>query len=455
MKLKLVFLFAILNGFLASAQDKKKECERDFTAFEELHRADKFDEAYEMLAGLRKKCPTFSEALYTYGEAILNHKMEVMNNGDEKNAVARDFAKLYDEYDKNYPQNAKNNSLKKALVLYRFQAVPEDEVYALLEQAFKANPAAFKSPEAVDAYATLLYNRYKAKDKGVTIAHFIETSSALSLIADQGLKLASETENGLLLKQKSQELSLDEKIALQAAAQKAESFEIISKNLDKSVKQLTNCDALTAYYYGALATHSADGPWLEMALYRLDTQHCDRNAVFPKLADAYYKVSPTATAAFYMGVLAQRDKNTEKATAYFNESISKQSDKKEKARLYFRMANSYSGKDNATAKKYATQAMVENPAFSQPYFFLAQLYTAAGDQCGTTAFEKKALYWLAAETVMKSVVAEPKMKVSAEQIATGYRKKAPSKEEIAAGKMKGKQVAFGCWIQESVSVPKL
>ena len=85
----------------------------------------------------------------------------------------------------------------------------------------------------------------------------------------------------------------------------------------------------------------------------------------------------------------------------------------------------------------------------------AQMYANSGAECGQTPFEQKAIYWLAADMVRKAGEADSNLKKNgSDQTAESYLKMAPTAAEIKSEKMAGKQVAFKCWINESVTVPK-
>ena len=77
----------------------------------------KFKEAFEILAVLRKKCPSQSEEIYLLGIKVLQKNVDVASE-TSKEAAVRDLLKLYDQYDLNFPNNNNENLVNKAMTLY-------------------------------------------------------------------------------------------------------------------------------------------------------------------------------------------------------------------------------------------------------------------------------------------------------------------------------------------------
>ena len=156
-----------------------------------------------------------------------------------------------------------------------------------------------------------------------------------------------------------------------------------------------------------------------------------------------------------MAIVEFRANNKTKAAAFFEQSANLNPRPHEKAAIYYTIASSlYNTSDRAKAKEFALKAINAQPDFGKAFLFLAQLYGSAGEECGATPFEKKAINWLAAETALKAGLVDPKYKAGAEKMAESYLKKVPTKAEIKNEKMGGRQITYKCWINESVKVPK-
>jgi hypothetical protein len=75
--------------------------------------------------------------------------------------------------------------------------------------------------------------------------------------------------------------------------------------------------------------------------------------------------------------------------------------------------------------------------------------------CGATQFEKRAVYWLAAQYCDKAGAVDSSIKGLANKTAASYRAAAPSTSEIFSEGKQGQRIAFNCWIGESIVVPNI
>ena len=114
-----------------------------------------------------------------------------------------------------------------------------------------------------------------------------------------------------------------------------------------------------------------------------------------------------------------------------------------KATYLVKIASKYSG---STAVSYAQKALSFNPSYAKAYEIIAKTYANSANECGSTKFEKQAVYWLAASTARKGGL---------ENLASYYDKLAPTKADIFSSGMAGKTVTLKCWIGQSVKVPSL
>src|SRR5690606_1809166 len=171
---------------------------------------------------------------------------------------------------------------------------------------------------------------------------------------------------------------------------------------------------------------------------------------------ASHAVRPTAESAYNVAAAALQGGDREQAAKYFNQSAELNLNQDDKANIYYLLASTvYSSTNNAKAKEFAKKAIAANPRMGKAYMFLAQLYANSGNECAQTPFERKAIYWLAADMARKAGEADPNLKRSgSDKTDENYAKKGPTPEEIRNQKKLGKEIEFKCWINESVKVPK-
>ena len=151
MKTKVIILFAFIlvtfNGFAQSAAN----CAEKLSIFAEMAKTKNYgEETYKHLQELRKDCPSFSEAIYIYGERIINSRIDNAKTPADKEKEVRDFIKLQDEFKTNFPAKAKGIEVKKAMVLFENNSGSSDEVFQLLDagvhfghKSYRWNPKMF------------------------------------------------------------------------------------------------------------------------------------------------------------------------------------------------------------------------------------------------------------------------------------------------------------------------
>jgi len=132
-----------------------------------------------------------------------------------------------------------------------------------------------------------------------------------------------------------------------------------------------------------------------------------------------------------------------------------ETDAKKKSNIAYKVATIYRRGSKGTARKYAQKALDASPSNGKAYLLIASLYASSANQCGKTTFEKRAMYWKAAEVARKAGRVNPSLKSRANKSAASYNAKAPTKEMIFTEDMAGKTVTFSCWVGGSVKVPNL
>lgn len=450
-----LFLIAFLNfNSVLFAQDS--ECKDKVVAFEEFAKTNSFDEStYQPWLELKKKCAKFDESIYLIGETILKQKIYKANASEAKNVIINELASLYDEHDKNFPNNNKGNKLNKALLLYENKVGAEDEIYAFLDKSFKTEYAQFTSPTALDLYSELTSKQFKSGDKGVTSEQAFEKLDLIGEKVQIQVATISKITDALNLKLKTEVLTADEKKILESSKVSLEQLNIVSLNLDGRINEIANCESLASFYEKNFEKNKDNALWLERAADRLNTKKC-KSELYSRISERFHAVNPSSKSAYNMAVISRTAKNNKLATQYFAEAADLQTDSNKKAEYFYTLATTYGYSNKAKAREAALKALELKPSMGKAHTYIAQLYANSINDCGENGFESKAVYWLASESAKKAGVVEPKLKKSADDLAAGFMKKAPSKKDVTDAKRKsGQQISIKCWINESVSIPKL
>lgn len=448
--MKKSFIIAFF-GVLSSFAQSKPDCGKQFNDFEVYYRKE-FNEkailteegrerALRLIQNTSKECPSYDKNIYVFAEDMLLQIIRPMNVGEERQKWTKHLTELYDKSGQHFPETAKENTLKKLVISYNSSIFSFEQAFKSFDEFYNRDKQIF-SAEALLIYTNLVLTRQNLSSNGNVPSEYIKKTDNLSTsIATKISELERQKSNS---KDEKEIKNIDSDIT---------SLKIASKNISSGLKTANlNCDVWNKFYKEEYQKNSSDIFWLENALSRLDTYKCAiNNELFTEMAQKYYELKKTAKSAYYLANIAQQQKDYKKAQAYFTESTELETNKSEKAKLHYRIADLQKGTDKTQAKANLEKAIENNPEMFEAYIVLSQLYANASD-CANNEFERKTLNLLAAENIKRITTVNTKYNTSAQKIIDGYLEKAPTKDEIKKEKMKGKTVSFGCWINQSVTI---
>jgi tetratricopeptide (TPR) repeat protein len=182
---------------------------------------------------------------------------------------------------------------------------------------------------------------------------------------------------------------------------------------------------------------------------RMYAKGCKENPLFLKLVEQKNSIKPTADTAFYLYLLTGEQK-------YFDQTVELETDPLKKAKLYKKLAQEFKAKGSyGKARQYYMKALKLNPSDGSPYLAIAAMYAKSANNCGNTNFNKRAVFWLAANEAEKAGRVDGRLRKAAKQTAESYRASAPSKSDIFNCSCSGTVIKIGCWIGRSVTVPNI
>ena len=326
----------------------------------------------------------------------------------------------------------------------------------LLDNAFKTDIANFDSPKALYTYFELFVNDYEAANKGITLQQVFDKYDDISEKLTEEEKELSDAKDVLLAKEEAGEvLSSRDERAKNKYEINLEAFSTVIGSMDSKIVELSTCDKLIPFYQKSFEENKNNEVWLKRASDRLEAKECDGDPLFSKISEALYKLNPSADAAYKLGIVELQRKNTTKAVEYFNKAAEMFTDNSKKAFVYYRMATMYSKSNKSQSRAYARKALAVKPSYGKAYLLIAQLYGSSINDCGSNPFEKRAMYWLAAQYADKAGNVDTSLRGTASKMAASYRAAAPSRTEIFESGKGGERIAFNCWVGESITVPKL
>lgn len=457
MKIKTLIAALFVNAVLltASAQDIAM-CEANLRMLDAHIKSGDYPDALPLLSILRDKCPKLSERIYTGGEILLKYDIEVAQTDEARQKGFDALAALYAQYNKNFPQNNSGTDIKYVMLLNQYKAIDKTELYNKLDAAFKKNPKAFTDYNAVEAYFLEYAKIYEAKSKGITQEQFIEKYGEVISQATLAYNGFVARRDALQQKQLTQSLTSEETAELELSKTDITGFEAVIDNINILASKYFTCDKLEVYYEARYEANKANDAWLKAVVGLLMKNKCFNSVLLLKSAEALHALKPSSQSAEYLAILAQRKNNKPEAIAYYEQAAKMDQTAESKADRYYTIATLLMGTDKKQAKEYIARSMQMNPKSARPYMLLAEMYISAVRECGLNEFDSKALNWLAIETLKKAESADPKYKASVTSMIQRYAKKAPTKDEVkAAGKKKGNKITFGCWVNETITIPEL
>ena len=224
-------------------------------------------------------------------------------------------------------------------------------------------------------------------------------------------------------------------------------FGIFSSNLDAIIAKEATCENLIPLYQRNFEENKNDSQWIKRAASRMDSKECSDDPLFVTLVEALHALEPSADSAYYLGLLNDKSGNSDEALKYYEESISLETDDYKKAKILLKIANKFksSGK-RSSARTYANKALGFQPSLGRAYLLIANMYADSANECGDSQFNKRAVYWLAADMARKAGQVDASLKSVADKTAESYIGRAPSKTDIFTEGNTGAVIQFDCCI---------
>lgn len=451
MKTNVIYLFFLALGMqitLANTYD----CSAKNSIVHEAVKASNFKEAIPMWREMLAECPDFHYAIYTNGDKIMEYLIENAKDATEKEKLVREKVALYAKYNKYFPERIQDYKVKQALILFDNSVGSKDEIEALLKDAFTNDKQNFTNGKAMYVMFEYLVNDFKANKPGITLPQVFLMNDQISELLEIETNKISEQLDELVKKEDAGvELTSKEGRDKIRLANNFDSYQIISNSMEGLIQELSTCEYLVPILEKDFEENKNNLDWVKRTANRMSNKGCTDSPFFSKLLDQYEKLTPPTFGTLYNKAisLVRTDKN--KAKEYFEKALDLAPDNNKKADIYFAIATQIYGMGNkATAKSYADKALGLKPSLDRAHMYIAQLYAASLNEVGLTdAFDKRAIYWLAAQTARKAGTA------AANSLAAQYEAAAPSRTEIFNSGKAGQQICFKGWINKCVTVPNL
>ncbi|WP_282030581.1 hypothetical protein [Winogradskyella eximia] len=457
----LLALFVSVNiGF--AQDDNQEECMNNLSIFNSYYKSKKYDEAYGPWKIVREKCPEFNQAIYAYGDNILEHKIK-NSTGAEQLAHINDLMLLFDQSHQYFASKYSLGDMlvEKAQLAYKYRKElnkSDVQLYDMYDDAYKKDPENFTSAQGLYTYFSLAVDLYDAGQKTPEDAQkLFDKYDDVVVMIENVEESYIEKLNKLVEKEEAgTELSKKELKYKDNYEANLEAFETVASSMDKKLGDRANCEVLIPLYQKDFEEYKNDAVWLQRAMNKMGQKDCTDDPMFEKLVAQKNTIEPDANTSFYLGVLKEKQGKMSEADKYYSQSFDLETDPLKKWKLVMRVAEkNYKRGNYGKARQQYMEALKLNPSNGGPYLRIAAMYAKSANNCGDTNFNKRAVFWLAALEAEKAGRVDGRLRSAAAQSATSYRASAPSKADIFQAGNKGEVIKIGCWIQRSVTVPNL
>ena len=454
-------LFLILFVSPLFSQLSSDECLEQLSIFAESAKIKNYQAAYEPWKTVLDNCPNLSLATYQYGEIILKDFIKKSESGEDKSKYLNDLLSLYDLWVENFPERKGVRQIGK-IFSSKGQAMLDNGIknkeliYDTFDYAFVNDPASFTNPKSLAYYFQTAYDLYKDGSK-INLETLFEKYEEL-------------TEKFELLKtniSKNIDIILNkEELGTPLSSREVRNKKVYDTNskavsaylqlIDQLIAKEATCDILIPLYSKNFEENKNNPLWIRRAAGRLDGKDCSDDPLFVTLVEQLHSLEPSADSAYYLGILNDKQGNSEEALKYYQESVSLQTDNYKKANILYKIAVKFKNAGRLTsARTYAEQALSYQPSLGRAYLLIANMYADSANGCGDTQFNKRAVFWLAAQTAVKAGRVDASLKKISDRTAAAFNGRAPSKTDIFTEGNQGTNITFSCWIRRSVKVPNL
>lgn len=453
MKTKVSLFFAVLlisftGKTLAQAPD---DCAVTLSYFIEPAKARNYEGALKHYDKVIKECPKVSLATYQYAVRMFEYFIEEKN---DKSKVP-DLIQAWRLRLENFPDKTSEGEVLTTIAQLQYDnnIGTKEEQFKAFDEAFKKDPENFTSGKSLYTYFSLavdLFNDNKKELQEIFQLYDVvmeKIDVEKNNLAEKLTPLLDKSENGGLDEREEHNKDVYEN--------NLEVYATVESSVNGKLGQLADCDNLVPFYEKDFENKKSDIDWLKSASNRLDAKDC-QSPLSNKLAARLHELEPSSTSAYLLGKRAEAEGKATKALEYFNEAANLEKDNSKKARIYFSIAENYRKNGSLSqARTYYNKMLEAKPSSGIAYYRIGAMYAESAGNCGNTVFEKRAIYWLAADMMDKAARVDASIANNARDAANSYRQRAPQKKEIFEEDMAGKTIQFNCWVGGSVKVPNL
>lgn len=258
-------------------------------------------------------------------------------------------------------------------------------------------------------------------------------------------------------KTKEEVVEMFEKLSAICAAnkdgKKAEKYAKAQEKIQNVSSPYLNCEVLVPLAEKNFEANKDNVDWLRRAVKLLKSKKCYEAEIFSKIAEAYFKLEPSAEGAEGMGKLFLAKKDYNKAIDFFKKAIDMAETDEDKAQYNLSVAEAYLyAKSYSSAKTYALKAL-NHKTWGEPYMVIGDAYMYSAKSCDDGKLGKYGAYWAAVDKYQKAKAVDGSVAEEAnKKIARASANYPLTKDAFFHSVKNGDSYTCSCWIGETTTV---
>lgn len=455
MKTKLLILF--VTSLFSFSSLLAQNCNQNLSLFNDSAKAGIFEDALPRYKTLIKECPEINIILYKRANKMFDDMIEAEKDEAKKKELAKMQIENFNLRIKHFPEQSPigNIYVEIGKLKYKYKIGTYEEQFQFFEDAWNKDPDNFKSPKGLYEYF-LLFDKLEDAGKKDINDLFVKYEQVTNQIERMENDQALVAKPLMAKKENQEKLTSREARKLKNSGIYLKNYAMIKKAINGVLGQKADCENLIPLYNKDFENKKTDKEWLQVAASRMNAKDCTSDPLFFKLVESLHELDPSAKTAFYLGRLAKANGDTNKALDFYKDAAELEEDALDKAKAYFSIAEVYKKRGAfSSARKYYDLALNNKPSMGIAYLRIADMIASSANTCGSSTFEKRAIYWKAAKYARRAASVDASLRDNATQTAESYDQRAPSKSDIFQEGKEGQTISFNCWVGGSVKVPKL
>lgn len=455
MKTKLLILF--VTSLFSFSSLLAQNCNQNLSLFNDSAKAGIFEDALSRYKTLIEECPEINIILYKRANKMFDDMIEAEKDEAKKKELAKMQIENFNLRIKHFPEQSPigNIYVEIGKLKYKYKIGTYEEQFQFFEDAWNKDPDNFKSPKGLYEYF-LLFDKLEDAGKKDINDLFVKYEQVTNQIERMENDQALVAKPLMAKKENQEKLTSREARKLKNSGIYLKNYAMIKKAINGVLGQKADCENLIPMYNKDFENKKTDKEWLQVAASRMNAKDCTSDPLFFKLVESLHDLDPSAKTAFYLGRLAKANGETNKALDFYKDAAELEEDALDKAKAYFSIAEVYKKRGAfSSARKYYDLALNNKPSMGIAYLRIADMIASSANTCGSSTFEKRAIYWKAAKYARRAASVDASLRDNATQTAESYNQRAPSKSDIFQEGKEGQTISFNCWVGGSVKVPKL